>query len=385
MKFTVDLADFAELVGWVAEAIPANPVMPVMRAMQLTAVGGRIYARAYDFETSHAGSVDAEIGEPGTFYVSGPTLRGLLPMLGRGGELEIEAAERLVTLAHGRSRYRLATINGADYPSLPVLPTMDNDGPGLGVLMHAINGVAYAVDDDAMPEYRGVRLEASAGRFHVIGSNSAFISVWSFDWAGEDGALQIPLGVIRAGLRGIRAVAARSGDLDGTDEPARLTMGVSENLLAFAYADREFTTRRIVAKPIPWRDVVRDADIDTAHTVINRAELAAALRRAAFVAGDESAAHMSIGADVCELSVSTVGGDDSRDAIDVAHDGEPVSRYMDAARVATAVEALGSLGAANVRLGFVDGIKPITIRPERLAEHPLHIEAVTAFMPRRGE
>src|SRR5579859_4994749 len=83
MKFTVERDALAEAVTWVARALPARPVVPVLSGLQLRAEldnaqenngPGWLTLSCFDYEVSARVRVRADVAEPGTFLVPGRLL-----------------------------------------------------------------------------------------------------------------------------------------------------------------------------------------------------------------------------------------------------------------------------------------------------------------------
>ncbi len=84
MKFTVERDALAEAVSWVARALPARAVLPVLTGLLLSAgqeeqpdqqnAGGFLTLSCFDYEVSARVRVRAEVAEPGTALVPGRLL-----------------------------------------------------------------------------------------------------------------------------------------------------------------------------------------------------------------------------------------------------------------------------------------------------------------------
>ena len=74
MKFTVGREALEEAVAWVARALPARPVVPVLGGMLLRASGDWLTLSCFDYEVSARMRVPADVTEPGSFLVPGRLL-----------------------------------------------------------------------------------------------------------------------------------------------------------------------------------------------------------------------------------------------------------------------------------------------------------------------
>src|SRR6185437_14252018 len=74
VKFRVERDALGEAVAWVARALPARPVIPVLSGLHLEAAGAGLTLSCFDYEVSARVAVPAEIDEPGTALVPGRLL-----------------------------------------------------------------------------------------------------------------------------------------------------------------------------------------------------------------------------------------------------------------------------------------------------------------------
>src|SRR5262245_24435751 len=78
VKFRVEREALGEAVGWVARALPARPVIPVLSGLLVQASGAGLTLSCFDYEVSARVAIPAEVEEPGTALVPGRLLAEII-------------------------------------------------------------------------------------------------------------------------------------------------------------------------------------------------------------------------------------------------------------------------------------------------------------------
>jgi DNA polymerase III subunit beta len=181
MKFTVEREAIEEAVAWVARALPARPVVPVLGGMLLRASGGWLTLSCFDYEVSARMRVPAEVTEPGSFLVPGRLLVEIVRSL-PGYPVEFGDDPDGVFLTCGEAAYALAVVEPADYPELPDLPEVAGTADG-GVLAAAIGQVTPAASkDDTLPMLTAVNVELDGATMTLAATDRYRLAVRDLDW-----------------------------------------------------------------------------------------------------------------------------------------------------------------------------------------------------------
>jgi DNA polymerase-3 subunit beta len=120
MKFRVEHDALADVVAWVARALPSRPVVPVLAGLRLEA-GRRADAVLLRLRPGGHGRVEADVAEPGTALVPGRLLAEITRSL-PGQPAEFTADGDVVSLTCGSAEFALVSLPLADYPELPPTP-----------------------------------------------------------------------------------------------------------------------------------------------------------------------------------------------------------------------------------------------------------------------
>jgi len=356
VKLTTDRAAFAEALAWVATVVPKRPAVPTQAGIHLTAATGQLTIAAFNFDTAHTATIEADVTEAGEVVPSGHMLKGLVAAL-RGPAVTLAAEERSLVLTAGRARYSLNLFPAGEYPTAPPSPppagTFEADD-----LRRMLSVASYACDDGhPNSDVRGVRLLAEPERLVIVGAQSTTVAASWLVWA--DGTLKAHL-----------PFAALSGAVAGMSGPVAL--GADGALLGLTSADRAVVTRLYAdGRALNWQHLVPAETTVTA--TLESEELLGAVKRAGLAGGPGGAVRLRIAPEGVRVSASgdTATGAEELDVTDA--EGE-VTLQLTAELLAG---ALASAPPGEVTLRATEAGKPIVFASK--AE-----DWVQVVMPRRA-
>mgnify|MGYP003694280153 CR=1 FL=1 len=157
MKFRVEHDALADVVAWVARALPSRPVVPVLAGLRLEA-GEELTLSCFDYDLAATARVEADVAEPGTALVPGRLLAEITRSL-PGQPADFTADGDMVSLTCGSAEFALVSLPLADYPELPPTPPVVGTIDG-GELAAAVAQVLPAASrDDTLPMLTAVCLD----------------------------------------------------------------------------------------------------------------------------------------------------------------------------------------------------------------------------------
>src|ERR1700735_5306147 len=115
VKFTVEREALGEAVAWVARALPARPVIPVLSGLLIEAAGAGLTLSCFDYEVSARVVIPGEVAEPGTALVPGRLLAESTRSLPQR-DVEVSAVADMVSLSCGSAEFELVSLPVGDYP-----------------------------------------------------------------------------------------------------------------------------------------------------------------------------------------------------------------------------------------------------------------------------
>jgi DNA polymerase-3 subunit beta len=355
VKIRADRKQLAATAAWVAQALPKNPSLPAMAGIRLRVADGALTLSAFDYDVHHEARLAVEVASDGECLVSGAFLRTITAELS-GKEVELVLDEERLTITSGRSTYRANLLDLADYPTLPGVPPTTGTVDA-ALLADAVASCVGPTDDAApTPAVAGLRVEAAAGTLDVVGTDGRLLIHRALDWSGDDFEVTLSSGAIAAAVKGLAGP---------------VTVGVTEQSVGLSDTERTVVMRTISHQYAKWRLVPRPSERDRFGVIVERDELAEAVKRAALLAKsakEAGAVVLTIEHDSIEVTSSdaTAGGSE---VIDAQGDGREVIPFSPMLLGL----ALGAMESGPIRLGIDTRRTPgmagmTTIRPVERAD-----------------
>lgn len=357
MKLRTDRAVLADAATWVAQAIAKRPTTPALGGLRLTGDGNTLTLAAFDYDAAHTARISAEVVTDGEVLVSGLMLRNIVSAV-KGNEVELAVDDARLTVQAGRSTYRLGIMPLADYPTLPDFPTPVGSVTAED-LAHLVGTVEHAAArNDTVAILEAINLTCDGARLTGFATDRFRIAQAAV--AVSDG-VSFEANVVAATLS--TALKGMSGQVDLGFEGG--SFGLSDG-------------RRSVVVRVIDEQHVRVGSFFTAQpkvTVeVDTAALADALKRTSLVASDDADRVLVT---VTEDEITLTSGSTAAEGaeyVECTADGQIEALFNGA----YLMQSLVAVAPGRARLGFADGMKPLTI-------HPLDTDADQAavVMPRR--
>jgi DNA polymerase III subunit beta len=367
MKFRVGREAIEEAVAWVARALPARPVVPVLGGMLLHASGDWLTLSCFDYEVSARMRVPADVAEPGTFLVPGRLLVEIVRSL-PGCPVEFGDDPDGVFLACGEAAYALAVVEPADYPELPDLPEVAGTADG-GVLAAAIGQVTPAASrDDTLPMLTAVNVELDGATMTLAATDRYRLAVRDLQWApapafrehrtgehgnrrrgsGQQGKMALlvsartladaarmmtpgmPVSIMLRTSEGGGGAAAQStaapkgtggtGSTGGTGAADAGSTAASDAMIGFETGERRLTTRLLAGEFVRYRSRFPEEFGCTAD--LPAGAFAEAVRRVALVAERGAPVQLSFAPDRVTVEAATPGRARARETVAAEFTGD---------------------------------------------------------------
>jgi DNA polymerase-3 subunit beta len=415
MKFTVERDALAEAVSWVARALPARAVLPVLTGLLLSAGhddsqeqngGGFLTLSCFDYEVSARVRVRGEVAEPGTVLVPGRLLMEIVRSLPQH-PVDFADDPDGVSVTCGDAAFTLTPLPRGEYPDLPELPQLGGTADG-GALAAAIAQVTPAASrDDTLPMLTAVNVELDGTTMTLAATDRYRLAVRDLEWSPtlgiadqgrisclvpartlSEAAKMMGHGAVRvllssggttphsAGLGGRptqppprpRSTPDGLAVVSGAQTPAGRGYGSAEAMIGFESGERRLTARLLAGEFVRYRSRFPEEFGCTADLPADA--FAEAVRRVALVAERGTPVQLSFAPGRVTVGAATQGQARARETVAADFTGDEPSiafspQYLlDGVIAATTTHPDESVSeVAQVRLSFTSPAKPAVITP----------------------
>ena len=398
MKFTVERDALAEAVSWVARALPARAVLPVLTGLLLSAgqeeepdeqnVGGFLSLSCFDYEVSARVRVRAEVAEPGTVLVPGRLLVEIVRSLPQH-PVDFADDPDGVSVTCGDAAFMVTPLPMGEYPALPDLPQLAGTADS-GALAAAIAQVTPAASrDDTLPMLTAVNVELDGTTMTLAATDRYRLAVRDLEWspapglAGQDRiSFLVPARTLSEAARmmshgdQVQVLLRQAGDASSDGSGAHTAgggaagggYGAAEAMIGFESGDRRLTARLLAGEFVRYRSRFPEEFGCTADLPADA--FAEAVRRVALVAERGTPVQLSFGPGRVTVGAATQGQARARETVPADFTGDEPSiafspQYLlDGVVAATTTPPDESAApVAQVRLSFTSPAKPAVITP----------------------
>jgi DNA polymerase-3 subunit beta len=323
MKFRIEHDALADVVAWVARALPSRPVVPVLAGLRLEA-GDGLTLSCFDYDLAATAHVAADVAEPGTALVPGRLLAEITRSL-PGQPAEFTADGDVVSLTCGSAEFALVSLPLADYPELPPTPPVAGTIDG-GELAAAVAQVLPAASrDDTLPMLTAVCLDIRGESLTLAATDRYRLAVRELQWEpAHPGLRAIALVPVRT-----LADAARTMS-PGEPVPVAFTPGDEpagdrdphpvEGMISFECRGRRLTGRLIGGEFIRYQS--RFPDGYGCRAEVPAAPFIEAVRRVSLVADRASPVRLTFGHGQVVVEAQTEGRARAAEAVAASFEGD---------------------------------------------------------------
>jgi DNA polymerase-3 subunit beta len=310
MKFRIERDALAEAVAWVARALPARPVVPVLSGMLIEA-GDGLALSCFDYDVSARFETKAEVAEPGTALVPGRLLAEITRSLA-GGQAEFEADPDSVGLSCGSAEFTLVKLPAEEYPSLPQLPPPAGTVDGADLLAAVSQVASSASRDDTLPMLTGVFAEIDGETITLVATDRYRLAVRRLTWTPARPGLQatalIPARALAEAARAMTGggqVAIALRDPDGRGAGGTPGPQGGDGMIGFEHAGRQLTTRLLGGEFLKYSS--RFPAEFGSQAEVTPGPLIEAVRRVSLVAERGSPVRLAFGDDEVVIEAGSQG------------------------------------------------------------------------------
>jgi len=337
MRVSIDRSQLAHALATVTRAIESRNSIPILANVLLAVEDGQLRLTGTDLDVEITTSLPVLDCQPGSVTVPGKMLADIAKRATGDITLELDAASvgGRLTVASGRSRYKLDVLPAEDFPSFSAGKfdtTLELD------LATLVAPCVHCISTEETRYYlNGVYLHAVDGRLVAVATDGH----------------RLMRNVGPAGGLGYGVILPRK--LVSLLPKGAVTVELSQNKLRVTSGSTVITSKLIDGT---FPDYVRVIPTGNSNVLtVDRQALMKAVERVAAVADDKSRAVKFAVGDVLRLMLV----DKASDEVSIEFEGEPLEIGFNARYVN---DMLGALDEPNVRFALGDAGSPAVVKGE---------------------
>jgi DNA polymerase-3 subunit beta len=282
VKFQVGRDALGEAVAWVARALPARPVLPMLSGMLIEAAepegdagrggaspeasalagpgpaAGALTVSCFDYDVSARLRIEADVAEPGRALVPGRLLAEIIRSL-QGAVAEFTSDAESVGLTCGSAEFTLVSLPAEDYPALPEPPDAVGTIDSEALATAAMQVIPAASRDDTLPALTAVCLDIDGERLTLAATDRYRLAVRETSWQPARPGLRSAALVPARTLGEVARTMARGAPVSIAFAPSAPAAGdgsgirPAEGVISFECGGRRLTVRLIGGEFIRYR------------------------------------------------------------------------------------------------------------------------------------
>ncbi len=352
MDITLSRASLLQTVQRCQSIVEKRHTVPILANVLLKAEQDTLEITATDLEVGIRSQAPATVRSAGAVTVSARKLFDIIKELDPEQDINLESGDHFLAIRSGRSRFKLSTLEAADYPALSEEEAATGLSVAAGQLSEMIAATAFAMSSDETRKYlTGTLFEVDAQnmlRLVTTDGHRLALSETTLDGTASPGQCIVP----RKAVMEIRKLCEEcDGDITLYMGERQIRLEAGANVLSSKLIDARF--------PV-YQDVIPSNN--PAHAVVARAEFDQVLRRSMIVANEFTHdIRLKFSSAGLDISAHNTEQEECEEHLNADYDGPEVvigfnGRYLR--------DALGAMRAASVRMELKDELSPVLMYAE---------------------
>ncbi len=332
MKLTIERGALLLALGHVQSVVERRNTIPILSNVMLDARDGALNLTATDMDIAIVESVVAEVASPSAITAPAHTLYDIVRKLPEGAQigLETDAEANQLHLNAGRARFRLGTLDTAEFPAMSDGELPHGFSVSAADLRALIDRTRFAISMEETRYYlNGIYLHAVTGE----GDRGDVLRAVATD--GHRLALvEIPLPQGAESMPGVivprKTVLELRKLIDETG--GEIDVALSDTKIRFSFDDAVLTSKLIDGTFPDYQRVIPSGNDKTME--VDRRNFAAAVDLVATIATEKSRAiKLSVDKGSLALSATSPDAGSAEEEIEANYEGESLkigfnSRYL---------------------------------------------------------
>jgi DNA polymerase-3 subunit beta len=276
MKLSASREAFLTPLQAVIGVVERRQTMPILANVLIVARGESVSITATDLEVEMVARADLAVDQDGEITVPGRKLLDICRALADGAKVTLEVDGEKATLRSGRSRFTLATLPAADFPTVDALTAEQSVELEQTAMKRLLDKSHFSMAHQDVRYYlNGLLFEIDGGRLRTVATDGHRLATCEVPTA-SDGAGGHQVIVPRKGVLELQRLLGDEGTV---------TLAIGNNHIQAQVGDIRFTSKLIDGRFPDYRRVI-PTRVDESILAI-REDLRQALYRAAILSNEK--------------------------------------------------------------------------------------------------
>ena len=329
--------------------VERRQTMPILGNLLLVARDGQLAITATDLEVELVASAELDVNVAGEVTAPARKLLDICRALPDQAAVSISLKGDKLTIRSGRSRFNLATLPAADFPTLENIDAGQSLQIPQGALHRLFDKTYFAMAQQDVRYYlNGLLIETAKGHLRAVATDGHRLALSQVEVDG-------------AGLAGQQVIVPRKGVLELQrllKDEGELKLELGSNHIRIHLDNIRFTSKLIDGRFPEYERVIPK---DPANVLIaDRKGLRDAFQRAAILSNEKyRGIRLNVKDSGVVIQAHNPEQEEAEEELEVEYTGEDLEIGFN---VNYLMDALAAIETEQVSLGFVDGSSSCLIR-----------------------
>lgn len=362
MEFTVSKSDLVRELSLTQGVVEKKTTIPSLSNVLIEAHDGRIEMTATDLELGIRSSCPAKVSKDGSVCVPAKKLLDYVRLLD-DGDLAIKSLENhWIQITYKRSKTKMVGMSRESFPVLPAFPAKQLEVPAMALSSMIARTIFSISSEESRYTLNGALFLVKPDSLTMVATDGHRLA--HVEKSFSSGTAEVRALVPKKAMGEVIKLLAEAGP------DSKVEFAKSESHLFFRIGDRLLVSQQLSGQ-FPNFEAVIPKD-NNRIIVLDRAELAAAVRRVAQFADERShAVRLQLSEGQVKFSASSSELGESEESIETPYTGETFQVGFNAQYL---LEFLGTPGSGSVNVELKDEQSAGLIRPaEEEGDHYRYI------------
>jgi len=341
MKLSASREALLEPLQAVIGVVERRQTMPILANILIVARGNEVSVTATDLEVEMVASTELAVDQEGEVTIPGRKLLDICRALSDDAQIKLDVVGDKATLKSGRSRFTLATLPAADFPTVDSMTAEQSVVLEQSAMKRLLEKSHFSMAHQDVRYYlNGLLFEIDAGKLRAVATDGHRLATCQVKTESDaTGAHQVIVP-----RKGVLELQRLLGD-EGT-----VTLAIGSNHIQAQVGGIRFTSKLIDGRFPDYRRVIPNR-VETVITA-DREELRQALYRAAILSNEKyRGVRLDMRPNLLKIQAHNPEQEEAEEQVEVAYDGDTMEIGFN---VNYLLDALSALNGEAVTVQVTD-------------------------------